>query len=300
MKKQWLIVSMLILLIAGLSACGRSENTSGGPTVTPTQALTPTQAVTPTQAATPTAVPTQVATPTQAITPTATPTPTITPTPTVKPAERKISCADMMDRDFALAVFDDNKTVEEKIEDRREYLESFETLDETAVDVLIRCINQEELEEDLTAQDVSALKDIVEKVFDYNQTHQDNVIALSMLCVALSDEERLIYNSVQFVSMKMLKELPKKSTTDQCRDYSDAYYFMYLSYEDSVLRVNYVKDGEESTKYVSRKILDKSCRIITYLYAIKALEGYKSDEMQVRAYCTEQLLNKEIAALPAE
>ena len=179
-------------------------------------------------------------------------------------------------------------------------MESFGAVDKAAIDTLVKCINKESTLETMTAQEISVLKDAVEEVFNYNQTHQDNIIPLSVLGVSLSDEDRLVYNNVQVVSMNMLNELPKNATVDQCMAYKDANLFMQLSYEDGVLKPTYTKDGVSYTKYVGKKSLDGSCLVITYLYSLKALDGYTSDVMQMRAKYINEYFNDEIASLCSE
>jgi hypothetical protein len=76
-------VSLLMLLLSGVSACG--SLTDLYPTVTPSVTLTPTLTPTSTLTPTPTLSPTPTNTPTETPPPTQTPTPTLTPSPTATP-----------------------------------------------------------------------------------------------------------------------------------------------------------------------------------------------------------------------
>ena len=288
--------------LGALVSCGKKKHpTPSTPTpttidnpVSPTDIVTPTSEIT----VTPTGI---SVTPTATVTPepTITVAPTVTPTPTPAISETKISSTDMWSKEFAeTEFFDTNKPVEEQIEDRKNYLESKEDteLNSSDINTLVKCVNKEATGEAMTQEEINSLSGIVKKVFDYNQSHPEDMIAISVLGTDLTQEEKVLYNDVQCISYEMTCILPPSASLDDVYAYKAADFYTHLSY-GGALSIS-TKDGDQATsKYISLKSMDSSCRIITYMYAIEALKPYtyNNTDMRIRSTCIKELLDAELA-----
>lgn len=267
--------------LLALKSCSKKD--IPGPDKTPTtieNPVSPTDAVTPTSEITVT--PTGVSvTPTGVVTPEPTVTPTNTPTPTPTPAlaEKKLSAADICSKEFVeTEYFDTNKPVEEQIEDRKEYLATKEDapLSDNEIDTLVKCINKDTTQEAMTQSEINSLSTIVNKVFDYNYSHQDDMIPLSKLGINLNENEKIVYNYIQCLANQTRNEIPKSATSDDMTAHDYIQFYVQLSGRNSVLKPTVQNGDTVDTKLMSRDSIDTSCEIITYLYAIKALEPYKN------------------------
>lgn len=257
----------VVLAVVLLGGCAGTGNDTSAETGTESaQAPTESPAPSPTNTVTPS--------PTPEPTPTNTPTPT--PIPTTAPAEVHFALNDVWSEDFlSVEYFDTDKSDGEQIEDRKEYLRSFESkLSDAEIDTLVKCINKDTTQEAMTQNEIDALPTIVGKVFDYNMAHQDDMIPLSLLGLNLNENEKIIYDYAQCIGIRTRNEVPKDAQSEVFWSYKYTDFFAQLSHNDSVLKPTVKKGDREVTKLTTPARIDTSCIVLSCLYARKTLEPY--------------------------
>lgn len=263
MRKQWIAVGILALIIAFLNACSGSEKAEDGLTVTPTQVTEPTD----------------LATPTATPLPTDTPTPTPSPLPTPIPSERSISVDELRNREV---IFNDYfgmlEDVDREMEKRKEYLSSFGVLSDNEMDIILAFLNLCYLRSDDVNQDVAskyyaicnedtlnATLDIADKIMKYNYENPEKQIVIGWLGIddALGEKDRMVLHSIQYNACKMIqKDISYRTNLDM----SFPLRFYVFEY-----------DGESKQEAVKLDELNSVCKYFMICFPFRTLERLQKE-----------------------
>lgn len=220
-----------------------------------------------------------IETPTNTPTPTEAPTPTLSPTPA--PSERKISAQDIKSANFdSNDYFGPKEDYETEVEKRKEYLESFEVLNNNEMDAVINYVNGNE-----SAENMNALPKAIDKIVDHNKQNQDDIIPLSILGTDLTENEITAYNGIQESCIRMFNILPNNASADECRANNSWYMISDLINPSKLtIKADVVIDGVKQTIIIPKDSLSPMDKYLIALYGLKALEDYKSSPFLYAVY----------------